>query len=159
MTIEGKMASIRYLTKSRFKIAVECPTKLFYTRKNSYEDNMAGNDFMAMLAEGGFQVGELAKAFYPEGIEISEKNNQKALDATATYLKQKNVVLFEPAIQFGPYLIRVDILVKNGDQYQLIEVKAKSYNSMDAKLRDATLLTRRSFSKMGTSTSYSKCKN
>ena len=27
------MASPRYLTKSRFKLAAECPTKLFYTGK------------------------------------------------------------------------------------------------------------------------------
>jgi len=26
---------MRYLTKSRFKLAVDCPTKLFYTGKES----------------------------------------------------------------------------------------------------------------------------
>lgn len=132
------MASKRYLTKSRFKLAVECPTKLFYVRKEEkYEDSMSSNEFLMMLAEGGFQVGRLAQLCYPEGIEITEKNNQKAIDATAPYLKQENVVLFEPAIQFGPYLIRIDILVKKGNQYQLIEVKAKSYNSKEPNIRGA----------------------
>ena len=44
-------------------------------------------------------------------------------------LKQDQVVLFEPAIRFNDYLVRVDILVKDGNHFQLIEVKAKSYNS------------------------------
>lgn len=29
---------MRYLTKSRFKLAEECPTKLYYTRKKEYPD-------------------------------------------------------------------------------------------------------------------------
>ena len=47
------MTTKKYLTKSRFKLAVECPTKLFYGGKGrEYRDQMAENDFMAMLAEG-----------------------------------------------------------------------------------------------------------
>jgi len=35
--------SKRYLTKSRFKLAVECPTKLYYAGKeNEYKNNMQG---------------------------------------------------------------------------------------------------------------------
>ena len=30
------MASTRYLTKSRFKIALDCPNKLFYTKKGTF---------------------------------------------------------------------------------------------------------------------------
>lgn len=131
------MNQTRYLTKSRFKLALECPTKLFYTGKESYTNGMDGNDFLAMLAEGGFQVGALAKALHPEGIEITERNPQKAIQATAPYLDRENVTLFEPAIQFGPYLVRVDILVKKGNHFDLIEVKAKSYNSLDTNLRGA----------------------
>ena len=59
------MPSPRYLTKSRFKLAVDCPAKLFYCGKGStYRDAMAESDFLAMLAEGGYQVGALAKLRY-----------------------------------------------------------------------------------------------
>ena len=58
----------RYLTKSRFKLAVECPTKLFYTGKPEYANTNNEDAFLAMLADGGFQVGELAKFMYPEGV-------------------------------------------------------------------------------------------
>ena len=48
------MTKPRYLTKSRFKLAVQCPTKLFYTgKKNIDRDTMQEDSFLAMLAEGG----------------------------------------------------------------------------------------------------------
>ncbi len=59
----------RYLTKSRFKIAVECPTKLFYTGKEAVYRNLKQEDtFLQALADGGFQVGKMATMLYPQGI-------------------------------------------------------------------------------------------
>lgn len=125
------MAQPRYLTKSRFKLAVECPSKLFYTGKpGKYRDSMAEDEFLAMLAEGGYQVGELAKLRYPDGIEIREKTHAVAEEQTREYLARDSVVLFEPAIRVDNLFVRIDILVKTGNQFELIEVKAKSYNSV-----------------------------
>lgn len=132
------MASPRYLTKSRFKLAVECPTKLFYTGKRDiYRDIMAENEFLAMLAEGGYQVGELAKYQFPGGVEIVSRNHADAEALTNEQLKKDNVVLFEPAIRFNNFFIRIDILVKRGSEFELIEVKAKSYNPLEPKMRGA----------------------
>jgi len=36
----------RYLTKSRFKLAIECPTKLFYTGKKNYRDLKQEDSFV-----------------------------------------------------------------------------------------------------------------
>ena len=58
---------MRYLTKSRLKLALSCPTKLYYTGKPAYENSKDDNSFLAMLADGGFQVGELAKLMYRVG--------------------------------------------------------------------------------------------
>ena len=63
----------RYLTKSRFKIGCECPTKLFYTAKKEYANNNLDNEFLQALAEGGYQVGELAKLDLMDGINIKIK--------------------------------------------------------------------------------------
>ena len=121
----------RYLTKSRFKLAIECPTKLYYSGKpKEYRDTMSENAFMAMLADGGYQVGELAKARYPNGIEIEGFDHRKVAQQTQEFLKQDKVLLFEPAILFGSYFVRIDVLVKSGNHFELIEVKAKSYNSI-----------------------------
>lgn len=124
------MITKRYLTKSRFKLAIDCPTKLFYANKpKEYRDNMQENAFLAMLAEGGYQVGELAKCRYPNGIEIEGFDHAKVAQQTKVLLQQEHVVLFEPAILVGGFFIRIDILVKNGNHFELIEVKAKSYDS------------------------------
>jgi hypothetical protein len=128
----------RYLTKSRFKIAVECPRKLFYTgKKDLYLDAMTEDAFLEMLAEGGYQVGALAKLRYPEGIEIRETDHATAQATTMALLKRDHVVLFEPAIRVGNFFIRIDILVKDGNRLELIEVKAKSYNSLSPELYGA----------------------
>ena len=125
----------RYLTKSRFKIATECPSKLYYTGKpREYKDSMQENTFLAMLAEGGYQVGALAKLRYPDGIEITEKTHAEASAKTLELLGQEDVVLFEPAILVGDFFIRIDILIKKGNNFELIEVKAKSYDSLNPKI-------------------------
>ena len=52
---------MRYLTKSRFRQAIECPTKLYYTKKdNIYANVKLDDNFLKTLADGGFQVEELA---------------------------------------------------------------------------------------------------
>ncbi len=124
----------KYLIKSRFKTAVECPKKLFYTGKKEYRNTNNENSFLQSLADGGFQVGELAKCLYPDGIEITAKGNEEALAETAKYLQQDKVILFEPAIAFNNLLVRIDILIKNGDIFELIEVKAKSIDSTDPQI-------------------------
>lgn len=124
----------RYLTKSRFKLAVECPTKLYYSGKPEYRDALEENDFLKALAEGGYQVGALAQLRYPDGIEVKAASPEQAEADTAKYLEQENVVLFEPAIRVGNFLIRIDILVKTGNQFELIEVKAKSYDSLNPEI-------------------------
>ncbi len=124
------MSEHRYLTKSRFKLAVECPTKLFYTGKPKiYRDTKQEDSFLQMLAEGGYQVGELAKCQFPGGVEVEATDHQIALAQTALLLQQDRAVVFEAAIAFGNFFVRVYILVKDGDRYELIEVKAKSYDS------------------------------
>ena len=125
----------RYLTKSRFKLATECPTKLYYSGKpKEYKDTMQENAFFAMLALGGYQVGALAKLRYPDGIEITNKTHAEAYAKTLEYLAQENVVLFEPAILVSDFFIRIDILVKKGNRFELIEVKAKSYDSLNPEI-------------------------
>jgi len=116
----------KYLTKSRFKLAIECPTKLFYTGKKEYANNSLDNPFLEALAEGGFQVGELAKYYYPGGHSIHTLDYQDALQQTNQLLEQDNVIIYEAAIKHNNLFIRVDILVKKGNSIKLIEVKSKS---------------------------------
>lgn len=123
-------ATPRYLTKSRFKLALECPTKLFYTGKtNLYPDAKREDEFLQALAEGGFQVGELAKLMFPGGIEITSRKHEEQIAETRRLLERDEVTLFEAAIRDGNLFARVDVLRKTGSQVELIEVKAKSFDS------------------------------
>lgn len=125
----------RYLTKSRFTLAVECPTKLYFTGKDTEYQNLKKDDsFLEMLADGGFQVGALAKLLYPGGHEITAKDHVIAEEQTKELLKRDEVILFEPAIRHGDLFVRIDILVKRKDEFHLIEVKAKSHDSTDPKI-------------------------
>lgn len=125
------MTAKRYFTKSRFKLGLECPTKLFYTGKSSYGNTKLDDPFLSALADGGYQVGELAKQYFPEGIEIDGLDHQQSLETSCELLSQDKVTLFEPAISAGNLFIRVDILVKDGNHFDLIEVKAKSFDASD----------------------------
>jgi len=118
-----------YLSKSDFKTARDCPTKLYY-KKMHYPNATDEDAFMRYLAEGGYMIGKLATLLYPNGISIETGGDHKeARKLTREYLKQKNVTLFEAAIYSASKLIRVDILEKRGGQINLIEVKSKSYDS------------------------------
>lgn len=120
----------RFLTKSRFKLALQCPTKLFYTGKtDAYADAKQEDEFLQALADGGFQVGELAKLMFPGGIEITSRTHAEQVEETRRLLERDEVTLFEAAICHGNLFARVDVLRKTGSQIELIEVKAKSFDS------------------------------
>ena len=126
----------RLLTKSRFKQALECPNKLFYTKKEEYANSKLEDPFLEALAQGGFQVEELARLYYPDGILIENNDwNYDLLAAqTGELLQRENVVIFEAAFRFENLFIRTDILVKRGNEIELIEVKAKSFDPEDENL-------------------------
>ena len=118
----------RYLTKSRFKLAMECPTKLYYTDKVEYANHNLEDQFLLALAEGGFQVGELAKCYFPGGYDINTLDYGEALHQTNNLLKIDKTTIYGAAFRYKSLFIRADILIKNYDHIELIEVKSKSIN-------------------------------
>jgi len=126
------------LSKSDFQLASTCPKKLIY-KKQGYPTTNDTNEYMEMLAKGGYVVGLMATLQYPDGVEITG-NTKEAIEKTNEYLKQENCVLFEAAIQSGEKLIRVDILEKIGNKINLIEVKAKSHDTEGNKDEQEKLL-------------------
>lgn len=122
----------KYLSKSIFKNALTCRTKLYYAANNVYKNNQIEDKFLKSIAEGGFQVGELAKCYYPNGIEISsELTVEENFEQTKELLKKKNVVIFEGVIIYKNAMARFDILEKKGNIIRLIEVKSKSFSGSE----------------------------
>jgi len=130
----------RPLTKSRFKLALACPTQLYYSAHREYVDRNADNDFLKALADGGYQVGEMAKfLFHPDpagaGITVESLDNAEAWTETRSRLSPafapgatEPVVIAEAALASGDLLVRVDILRVDpaSKVLEVIEVKSKS---------------------------------
>jgi hypothetical protein len=130
-TPEGQRVSDkpRYLSKGRFKLGSECPRKLYYEHhKDRYANQKQDDPFLRALAEGGHQVGALAQAYFPGGTLIESLDYEESLAETDRLLEQDQVIIYEPAFLVEDYFIRVDVLVKEGNHVQLIEVKAKSFD-------------------------------
>ena len=125
------MTRPRYLTKSRYRMACECPTKLFYTKKKAYKDNGLDDPFLAALRDGGFQVGELARQYYGKGVLIDTLDEAEALKLTAAEMSKPKALIFEAAFQHQNLFIRADIVQKIGNSVRLIEVKSKSIRPHD----------------------------
>ncbi len=130
-SVSAEIVWMKPLTKSRFKLGCECVTKLYFTANKEYGNNQSEDSFLKSLAEGGFQVGELAKLYFEEGHEIETLDYDQAVAETEKLMKQENVVIYEAAFRIGCLFVRVDILKKTGLNVQLIEVKAKSYSAED----------------------------
>ena len=102
------------------------------TQRKEYANTKNEDDFLQSLAESGIVVGELAKCYYPDGHDVKPLDYEAALSETNKLLEHDNVVIFEAAIKYQNLFCRVDVLVKEGDQFHLIEVKAKSVDGSKA---------------------------
>jgi hypothetical protein len=76
-------------------------------------------------------VEAIAKLCHPDGIEIGfDGGPELSAEQTMAAIKGNEVVtLFEATLIFQGRLARVDILKKDGDTFELIEVKAKSVDT------------------------------
>ena len=126
------------LTKSLFTTSLGCPRKLYYAEhKEQYDNTNSDNDFMRSLAEGGIQVGALARHYYFSKYKsfaqyyIETKNKDEALRQTADAMREQNAVIAEAAFEWNGCFVRVDVLVKRGSTIQLTEVKSSSLQQKD----------------------------
>ena len=124
----------KLFTKSAFKIALECPRRLYYAYdSNLYANQDLDDDFLKSLAEGGFQVGELAKVYY--GIQgeadIDVLDYDESVRRTKELFEQENINIAEAAFRYGNLFVRADIIEKKGNEITLVEVKAKSWNPQE----------------------------
>lgn len=135
------MAAPHTLSKSDFKLARTCAAKLYY-REMKYPDNQEENEYLQMLAEGGYMVELLAKQQFPDGIALEYgKNSTEAALVTARHLEQaqpgRAVTLFEATLMHGQRMSRVDILRRSSSGFDLYEVKSSSFDAEDAEKRTA----------------------
>jgi hypothetical protein len=98
------------LSKSDFKLASDCPQKLLY-KKAKYPNSNDENEFLQILAEGGYIVGKMAQVMYEQFAKengyvckeiTSDRNSKQAIEEIKKLLfENEKVILFEPAIATG----------------------------------------------------------
>ncbi len=62
------------LSKSRSKVALECPRKLTYLGDKRYASTLDDDEFLEALPDEGLQVGALAKLMHPEGVGVTARS-------------------------------------------------------------------------------------
>lgn len=127
------------LSKSDFKLASNCVQKLLY-KKAGYKSTNDENEFLQILAEGGYIVGKMAQVMYEQYAQekgyackeiTADRKSIEAIQETETLLfNNDKIILFEPAISVAQKIIRIDILIKNKNSFTILEVKAKSHTSI-----------------------------
>ena len=134
----------KLFTKSAFKIALECPRRLYYAYDSKlYANQDLTDDFLKSLADGGFQVGELAKVYYgvKGDADIDVLGYDEAVEKTKELFKNDTINIAEAAFRYGNLFVRADIIEKKGNDITLIEVKAKSWQSGDDFIKNKTIPT------------------
>lgn len=127
------------LSKSDFKLARTCATKLYY-REQKYPDTNDENEYLQLLAEGGYMVELLAKQIFPGGITLDYAGGAtKAATETAALLANRapneSITLFEATLANAHRIARVDILRRTPLGFDLYEVKSSSLDPEDAAKR------------------------
>ena len=120
-----------FLTKTAFINGRNCPKKFYYMKDSRYTNKLTDDPQTIALQEAGYVVGELAKLYHPGGHDIKTLDEEDALRQTKELLKKENVIIFEAAIKYDKFFIRVDVLVKQGNELELNEVKSSSIDSTD----------------------------
>jgi hypothetical protein len=132
----GRPAAGPTLSKSDFKLARTCATKLYY-RERRYPDRRDDDPYLDWLAEGGYLVEAFAKQLFPDGVAMAYgRDAAAAAAATRARLEgEPPVTLFEATLLDGLRLARVDVLRRSATGFDLYEVKSKGFDPADAAKR------------------------
>lgn len=119
----------KLFTKSAFKEALRCYTGMYYYGCKSYANQNNEDDFLQALADGGKQAGELARLYYgADGdLFVDTIDKDDALKWTNRLMKNETVNIAEAAFKWERCFVQADIIEKKGNEINLIEVKAKSW--------------------------------
>jgi hypothetical protein len=116
------------ISKSQYIRGLQCEKSLWFYR-NRKELATPVDEAKQAVFDQGNEVGEYAKKYFPDGVEVSAKHFEIELAAEQTleFISGGSEVLFEAcAISPDGLYSRIDVLQKCGDQWDLIEVKSST---------------------------------
>lgn len=129
-----------HLSKSQYIRGLQCHKALWLV-KNRRELIPAVDAQKQQMFDTGHEVGELAKQLFPGGVDIvfEAGDFQGMIDQTAAAIANGADVIYEASFRAEDVFIMADILVRNGTEWDLYEVKAstrvKPYHQHDAAIQ------------------------
>jgi hypothetical protein len=128
------------LSKSSFIKGLQCEKHL-YLYKYHYKEMDELSEMQKAIFQRGTDVGELAQQLFPRGFDASPPNAfqyNKCVTQTKTQIEQGTKVIYEAGFNFNDVLAIADIVVRDGDQWNIYEVKSSTSIS-ETYLNDAAL--------------------
>lgn len=128
------------ISKSQYIRGLQCHKSL-WLYKNNPELREAPDNQTESAFNTGYDVGALAKELFPNGIEIEfDSNNFNGMiEKTKELIASGAEVIYEAIFSENGIFAMADILVKNGDMWDMYEVKAsthvKEYHLNDASIQ------------------------
>ena len=114
-----------YLSKSDYLMGLDC-VKALWLKKNRKELVPEYDEATLATFEIGNQVQDLARDFYPNGIMVEAESWDVENGSKLTKeLRQKHDTLYEAFAKLpNGCFCRIDVLVKNGNAWGMIEIKS-----------------------------------
>jgi hypothetical protein len=122
-----------YLSKSLFIKGLQCHKSL-YLHKYHPELKDETTEMQEATFQSGRAVGIYAQKLFPNGVEITydDLSLSDQLDRTAKELERGTETIYEPAFKYDDIFVKVDILHKGEQGWEIYEVKqstnVKEYN-------------------------------
>ena len=111
-----------YLTKSKYLSGLQCHKRLWY-EENYPERASSLSRAQHRLFRQGREVGECARTLFRSGRLISARSLAESAEQTQIAIRDGVSCIFEATFIFENTLVKCDILQKDGDAWNLIEVK------------------------------------
>ena len=127
------------LSKSQYIRGLQCYKSLWlYKNKPELRDTPDAQSESAFNT--GYQVGDLAKELFPNGVEIEfdSSNFNGMIQKTKKLIANGTEVIYEAAFKEDGIFAMADILVKNGVAWDIYEVKA-STNTKEYHINDTSI--------------------
>ena len=116
---------MRSVSKNIFLNTLACPTLGWLLRSEAEETRREPTFAEQFHMEEGRSVHRRAHELFLEGLVVKSPAVRSAVEATSEAVGNPAVKeIIEGAFVVGPYAVRPDALVRRGDGWQLIEVKA-----------------------------------
>lgn len=121
------------ITKSQFKLGLDCIQKLRHAREG-LPRTTDDNDMLRLLSEGGAAIEALQRAKEPPrfagdiGRDAAAEESRRQIDAALRDSRSGGGLqsLYEVTIEADGFLARIDLLRVHVDRLELVEIKAKS---------------------------------